>query len=697
MDRTIIFAPIAFGVGIGVYFQIPMEPGFAVSVPLFAFSVGIVGFLLLAQEGRDRARFLAILTLFVLLGFLAAQYRSYSVSAPILAESDAGRHHFEGRIVEVEHFDDGDRLTIDTVSLKAVPETNTPERIRLRLRSSGQYRIGQFIHGAAVLHPPPQASVPGVYDFARRAWFMRIGAVGFALGDPTRSRRMVDVGALNAVGVSIDRFRDMLGETIYQALGEGEAAGVAIALAIGDRTRIPQETKDELRVAGLAHLLAISGLHMMLVVVFLFSCFRALCAAFAPLALRYPIKKWAAAIAIVGAFLYLLLAGMTIPTQRAFLMALVAMMAIIIDRTPISLRLVAFSALVILAFRPESLLSASFQLSFAAVTALVSVYETTWLQRLNALSRKTLLFRFGLYFLFLSLTTVVASAATTPLAWHHFGHVAPYGLLGNLLAIPVMAFVVMPLLILTIVASVFLPLSSLSIIAWPLHEGLSLVLAIAKFVSGLEGAEFHLVPLHEWSLYLVLLGGFVLCLGRGRNRIAGVAGIVLGLIIAPLFPVPDILVAGNGRLIAVRVEPSKVFFSTLERESYNAGLWVERFGEIEKHSFPGAKENWQFGDFRCDELACLLADKKGKIVSIVEEELALLDDCTKADILLAPTMEIPKRFCQKPSIVIDRKALKHNGGYAVYLYGRYPWGGTPAVAHIRKEKGQRPWSRLPES
>lgn len=683
---------MALAIGIGIYFQLPIEPDITVSL-VIAVPVTVSLAILAFKCDSDRLRVIAILLSFMLLGGMVAQVRTYTVSAPVLSAKAEGWNRVIGRIVEIEHFDDSDRFTLDQLEIKKLSDEETPARIRIRVRSRFEAKIGDFIQSDVILRPPPVPSVPGVYNFARRAWFEEIGAVGFALGTPTIFERG---DAPSTVVLTIGRMRDEIGRRLVAAFEDPDAAAVATALAIGDKSRIQDDVRDKLRAAGLAHLLAISGLHMALVVVILFSGSRAALAAVEGVALRYPIKKWAAVFAILGAFGYLLLAGATIPTQRAFLMALVAMTAVIIDRSPISLRLVAFAAMVVLIVTPEALLGPSFQLSFAAVTALISAYETPTLKKFQKTMQGGVIRRLLGYFILLSLTTLIASFATAPLVWYHFGQVAPYGLLGNLLAIPLMAFVIMPLLIIAVAGAMVLPLSALSILVWPLEKGLQLLLGVANWVSGLDGASIQLAPLHSWSILLVVGGGLWLCIWSGRSRLVGMPVMAAGFAVSFLFPMPDILVAGNGQLIAYRSGTNTVYLSTTGRERYAADLWLSQFGVDEAYSFPRHGHPDEASSMiRCDPLGCII-DIGGKgLVGIARDELALIDDCARNTIVVATEFNVPASRCKGASIIVDRKALQRFGGHSIYLNGRYPWSPPLEPVTVLQENGQRPWTGLP--
>ena len=199
------------------------------------------------------------------------------------------------------------------------------------------------------------------------------GRLGLPLGRLGSSRNNLLYGGIKLRFGSLACGSGLRAGSVLQRQGRGGA--VAAALVTGDRSAISRDTLSAMRDSGLAHLLAISGLHMGLVAAILFFGLRTLLALSERLALFYPIKKWAAAAALVGGFAYLVLTGGTIPTQRAFLMTGLVLVAVFLDRTAISMRLVAWAAAGILLIAPESLLSASFQMSFAAVVAFVAVYE----------------------------------------------------------------------------------------------------------------------------------------------------------------------------------------------------------------------------------------------------------------------------------------------------------------------------------
>ena len=328
-----------------------------------------------------------------------------------------------------------------------------------------------------------------------------------------------------------------------------------------------------MRNSGLAHLLAISGLHIGLVASILFVAVRGLLALVEPLALRHPIKKWAASVALAGAFGYLLLTGATVPTQRAFLMVALVLVAVLTDRSAFSMRTVALAAMAILVLRPESLLSVSFQMSFAAVVALIATYETLgarfagW-RRSAAWPRRVLLYLLGV-----GLTTVVASLATMPFAAYHFNQVAHYGLAANLLAVPLTALWIMPWGVATYV---LLPFGLEALALAPMGWGIEAVVGIAETVAAWSGSISRLVAPAPAALALVSLGGLWLCLWVGRWRLWGVAAICDGLLIGLAARPPDILIDGRGDVAEVRDGAGGLRLSSARANGFRTETWLRR-------------------------------------------------------------------------------------------------------------------------
>ncbi len=682
-ERWILWMPVALGIGIALYFLPAGEP------PASAGWILAVGALLALIASARAFRYLvaAIGLACVALGFAVAQWRTHDVAAPVIA--DELRHRYvTGDIVAVEPRGKRFRVTLDVVSLAGLNPNETPKRVRLTV-SAGQYggvSPGDRVSVRATLRPPPRPAIPGGFDFRRSAWFQQLGAVGFATGrfDVDPSEPAARRGVLKTVSNTIQSTRLRVAEQVRAAL-PGVSGAVAAALMVGERGAIPDHVREAMQRSGLAHLLAISGLHVGLVAGFVFFAVRIAFAAVPGIVLRYPVKKWAAAAAIVASAVYLMLAGATVPTQRAFIMTGVVLVAVMIDRRGISMRLVAWAAVIVLLFRPEALLSVSFQMSFAAVIALVAVYEVVgdrFRQTLGGPSRRR---RVAVYLASILLTTVVASLATAPFAVFHFNQFATYSVAANLVAVPVAAFWVMPLIV---VSFLLMPLGLEGLVFPLLGFGIEFIVGVATWVSTWPGASLNVAAPPLAGLALVIGGGLWLTLWQTRWRLAGVLPIVGGLLSVGTVTVPDILIAPDGKLTGVLTRDNVLLVSNPRAQRFVREQWVRRTGADEVLGYPKPREGRDNG-LQCDIAGCLFVDGD-RTVAVVTDARALAEDCRAADILIA-RFTVP-RDCNGPAVVIDRRALRENGSHAIW----WPEGQDRSAITVETGEGQaggRVWLR----
>jgi len=680
-----LWSPVAMGCGIVLYFALSSEP--TLVVPLILMALGLAG-LLMSALGRA-PRVASLIFFLFILGFCAAFLRSAEVAAPVL-EKRLGPIMLEGRVVSAEPREKGMRLLLDELKFPAYVKGTMPERVRIGGRSKApDFRPGDRARLRAVLMPPPGPVMPGSFDFQRWAWFKEIGAFGYSLGAPhllapSPTGEVSDAPA----ELALSGLRMRLAKRIRDAIG-GESGAMAAALLTGLRGGISELVLVAMRQSGLAHLLAISGLHMGLVAGCLFFASRAGFAVVPKLALHYPIKKWAAILAALGALAYLFISGATIPTQRAFLMTGLVLLAVLIDRTAISMRLVALAAVIVLLLAPDSLLGASFQMSFAAVIALVAVYEAvrgkfSALREAGGADHHPSLAGLrvvGFYLAGVMVTTLVASLATSPFALYHFNRIAIFGLAANMIAVPLTALWIMPW---GILGFLLMPFGLEFLALKPMGWGIDLVIATAKEVSSWPGASLNVAAMADWGFALIVIGGLWLCLWRHRWRLFGLPLIILGLLSPLVTTPPDILVSGDGRLMGVRgvggVSGGEWLLNSLRRERRTAGDWLDLTGATSALAWPksGLSDD---GRLSCDALGCIYR-AKNRAVALIKGEGALMEDCHFADILIAP---VPVRVdCPAPSIVIDRFDLWRNGSYAIWL-------NDLRVENARDLRGNRPW------
>ena len=188
------------------------------------------------------------------------------------------------------------------------------------------------------------------------------------------------------------------------------------------------------------------GYHMAVVAGIVFFAVRGLLALVPVLALRYSIKKWAALAALGAAFFYLLLSGAEVATQRSFIMTAIVLVGVMIDRAALTLRNLALAALAVLVFIPEAVVHPSFQMSFAATMALIAAYERgiPWMQAGAETPREARVALWGgREIATLIVMSLAAGCATMPYVGYHFHRLGPYGVIANVLAMPIVSVLVL--------------------------------------------------------------------------------------------------------------------------------------------------------------------------------------------------------------------------------------------------------------
>ena len=671
-DRWVLWLPVFLGAGVVAYFALDTEP------PVWLGFALVAGFGAAALAGRRRpALFAPMLALAAAaLGFTAAELRTGMTAAPAL-ERQIGPLQLAGRVVDIDLQPNGSRITLDQVTMARRAPEATPERVRFKARvAPGELMPGDRIAVRAVLMPPAGPAEPGAFDFARQAWFDRLGAVGYAVG-PVRIEARGQGGW--SLAVAIARMRHDLTQHILGAIADPAAGAVASAMITGERASMPNELAQAWRDSGLAHLLSISGLHMALVAGLLMAALRLMLAAIEPVALRFPTKKWAAAGAIALTFFYLLISGSTVPTIRSFLMILIVLIAVLTDRTALSMRLVAWAAAAILLLLPETILGASFQMSFAAVIALIALYEAAK-GRLTASGEAGFPRRAALYVGALLATSLVATAATTPFSIYHFNRLALYGVVANLIAVPFTGIVVMPL---AIAAFVLMPFGLDWLALAPLGWSTGALNDFAVWVAGWPGASLRIAAMPAAGLAVTVAGGLWLCLWRTSWRWYGLAPVAAGMLAILLTETPDVIVSGSGKLVAVRGADGALALSSARAERIEAETWLRRAAQ-------GPAETWRDGQggaggrLRCDALGCLYG-ASGQTVAVIRDPAALAEDCRVAAVVVSET-PVRRAACRGP-LIIDKFKLWRDGAHALWLDG-----AGVRVETVRESRGDRPWT-----
>jgi competence protein ComEC len=491
--------------------------------------------------------------------------------------------------------------------------------------------------------------------------------------------------------IAVNRLREAVAARIRGAAG-GDNGEIAVALVTGDRSGISQAAQESLRRSGLAHILSISGVHMALLSLTVIGAIRWISAWFPALVLRHPVRKWAAAAALIAVTIYLMLSGGEVATRRSWLMLAVMLAALLLDRRAISMRNVALAALVIVATTPEAVLEPGFQMSFAATAALVAAFSAwaRWreerfdepaIPRTNPVARAaawTLRHAGGL-----AATSLVAGTGSGLIALWHFHRLALWGFVGNLLAMPVVSVAVMPLALLSCLAMPY-GLEAPFVRAYAASVGV--VMAISDFVAGF-GAPAPVGASPKSALLLMASGLAILTLLATRLRLAGLAPLAIGLAISGSETAPDIVVAGDGRTVAVADSAGKLAPLSPRRNRFVAGIWLDAWSQ-------GLAGNRTESFAACDADRCVLRPRgrDNPVAELVYDPKRLAAACGRADILIAPRLWFVDCRGRKPQIVLKRSDFERGGTIAIRIGER---DGKPfAEAIASRGQPSRPWERM---
>ncbi|TNE65893.1 MAG: ComEC family competence protein [Alphaproteobacteria bacterium] len=624
-----------------------------------------------------RRHFLLQLLAFLLFGAFAAALRVGSGTPSVVAEETYT--HLDAVVERVEYRPErATRLWLRPIAFSR-KGLHLPPRIRLLVRTElpDTLLAGEHVRLSALLVPPDGPGVPGGYDFARDAYFAGIGAEGYA------TSAIVRLGPYDPGGwrARMERLRRDVAAEIQDAI-PGQAGAVAVALTVGYRNNLTEDTARTLRQAGLSHLLAISGLHMGLVTAAAFFVLEYMFAAIPALALRWRPKKLAAVGAWGIALGYLVLSGASVATIRAFIMVSVAILAVLLDRRVLSLRSVALAALLILVLWPEAVLSIGFQMSFAATAVLVAVYEVVsrkgWL-RIGDRSAGPV-GRVGRYVMATALTSLVAQAAVAPFALYHFQSVSVIGIAANVVIVPIVSLLVMPLALL---ALLLMPFGLMTLVATPLGASLSLVLDLAHYFAAAPMALFRSGAPDD--LFLAGITGMLVfaLLLRGRWFCLPAAGVMAVLLFVMPARQADILIDSGGRVVATHsATAGNMAIVGGRRGSFRDTSWQQYWG-YDPLSPPVRLER------RCDTGGCRVPLGAGLYLTQAKSIEALRRACGGGDIVIVPTRW--RNLCKSKQLVLNEEELLEKGPLALYLPPTASRGAGAIEMAWSQPETERPW------
>jgi competence protein ComEC len=668
---------VAFAAGIVAWVGLPLK-GDWIATLLACAALAVLALAMFDAERHPHLRMaVAGLSLMVAAGMATIWMRSALVGQPPIA--GARVVELEGKILERR--EEPAKARARLVMLTNLPDMTGPVRVRINLPAEKD--VDGVAEGAEVflrarLMPPAAPMLPGAYDFARAAWFDGLAATGSAIGN-------VRVVRPSDHDTTLRSLQKALADHVRTQLA-GSSGTIAAAFASGDRGAIATADEDAMRDAGLTHLLSISGLHVSALVGAVYWIVARLLSFVPWIALRIRVPLAAALAGAVAGLAYTLLTGAEVPTIRSFIGAMLVLGALALGRDPLSLRMVGIGALVVMIFWPEAVLGPSFQMSFAAVIAIVAFHSAAPVRGFLAGDHHGPIVRSVRSVVLLLVTGVVIELALMPIGLFHFHRAGVYGSLANVIAIPLTTFVSMPLIWIALV----LDIAGLGSPAWWLAgKSLDVLLALAHFVASQPGAVTVLPPFDAPTFLVFIAGMLWLALWTGRVRLWGALPAGLAVIAMLATPIPDLLVTGDGHHVGITGEGPDLIVLRMGRSDYMRDNLLELAG-MDGNLQP--LDEWPGS--RCNDDFCVARLQRGgrRYVLLIARSRNYIDDmalsaaCERSDIVIADR-RLPWS-CRPRMLKADRSWLAQTGGLSIDLE-------TGRVRSVAETQGHQGWYRWP--
>ena len=647
--RFMLLLPVAMGAAILLYFTLPAEPplwlgGAALGVSAAALALGWRHLYL---------RFLAALALAASLGFARAEWRT--AAEPPMAFIPTGVIKLSGTVARIEFMPQGGaRLTLAAPRLDGGPPLPRRVRIKLRAGDPAPLRAGEGVQCYAMLFAPDRPAYPGGWDQGRDDFFAGLNAAGFALNDLT----ILSPAPPDHLGDALQTLRADIAATILAVLPP-ETGAIAVTLLTGDEQVIPPPERQNFVEAGLAHILAVAGLHVGIVMGLAFAVSRYLLTRHEHTALRWPTKSISAACALLAGLGYAVLTGAHLPIIRSLAMASLATLGVFVGRKAVSLRGLAVAAMALMLATPETVLGTSFQMSFSAVLALISGYAAVQRGFTRFYAARSRLGNGVMHVLGLAYTSLLAGGASMPFAAYQFQQLQPYWIPANLLAVPLTAFWIMPL---GLTSLALMPVHAAALALIPMGWGIRAIVWVTGMIARWPDALLPIAPIPSGAILLIAAGLIWLCIWRSPPRLAGLGAMALGVALAAASRPPDVLVSADAGLIAIHSGGTVYLVAPRKRDRFTLEQWGAVWGAT------------PLTPAQCTGATCQL----GKVLYAAAPPV----DCTGAALAVSPAV---LGGCAAP-VVIDRMAVYRDGAIAAWLHG-----GKVVLRTDRAAQGTRPW------
>ncbi len=678
LGRIALLIPIIFASGIASYFCLKFEPKITPSI------YAVIMFLSLALLAYYKKRlvyfYLSISCLIFSIGFLLAKIEADYKNHPKIQEN-LGVIWLRAKIHKIEAEEKFNRLILKENNLwqpkiGKFSEDKTPKYIRLNVRTKltqngkildfSKLNQNDYIQVKVILSPPASLpAFPNAYDFAKYSYFEEIGAVGFAISE-------VKILEKNQADF-IQKLRSKINQRIEKSFEDKKTITIAKALVTGDRAALDNQTNEKLRYSGLGHILSISGLHLSIVMVWVYGFLRLLIALFPIFALKFDSKKTSAILAILFGLIYLFIANKPIPAVRSYLMLTLFFVGILFNREISPFRPLALAALIILIIEPSSLVNVSFQLSFASITALAGIYEIyiRYFGKNNENHNENFIRKFFKYLLGIIFSSLIVGFITGPIMAYHFSNVSKFSAVSNLLTLPFVSFITMPFLA---IATLFSAFSFSEFLYKPAEIGIKIMLFCAEKFGDANSGIIRISALPEYFLILISCAWLWFFTFSSKIRFLAIPFIisVYALIIFAQKQ-PDILIDEKAKTFIIKANNEYYIYGRIggfKLKQYKEKLGVNQFLRKKKN-----EEDKFCNDSFCEIKNILIARNNIKL----RENL----NCKKYKVVVNLTDD---KICQAPAKnkIITKDSLKNYGTHLVWQNGR--------IENSRDFSGYRIWN-----
>lgn len=672
-----LFIPVFLALGAIVYFNLEVEPGW---LPLLC-GAAVVSVILQVMPDQTRiVRFLLASLLACLAGMLCAKTETWHKSTRLLGSEISTQ--LTGRVRALDHMPDGRvRLIIDVSGTARPTLRHAPERVRVSARKIPKdLRAGSHITGMVRLLPPSGPVRPGSYDFSFKSYFDGIGASGFFLRGPEMLAQQDDISIMNDFRFWVEDIRDRAAERIRGLIGGAEGE-IAAALVVGVRAGIPEDINEAMRRSGIYHIISISGLHMALVAGTVMGTLRALFALFPGFASRHPVRKYAAAMALVGIAFYLFISGGEVAAQRSFIMLAIMLIALLFDRAALTMRNLAISAIIVIAVAPHEVVGPSFQMSFAATAALVGAYALWSDRRRDGMraapaqkSRAALVFgKLRGAVIGLMVTSIVAGLATAAFGAYHFQRVSPLSLLANLAVMPVVSFVVMPF---GVAGSIGMPFGLDGPFFLVMGKGLSVMIALSKWFSDRTPIDaVGLVSVYAIAFLTIAL--IIATMATTWLRLAAIPFAIIGLLALGAEPMPEAFASEDGRLLAMTIGDGRLAVNRAKPNDFTIENWQRalRTETVVKPNKMASDEELVAelpkllpgSGFVCGKELCIARHTSGFLLAIAATRETAESICGKARLVVLTDAAVSNVCRSGETRVITSRELAQAGSAAIHF------------------------------